>query len=552
MPFMYHLTGSSLKMDSFRKIIQQGVSAIQAEGLTPKVVAFDGQFLEASVKDFDGNPVTLCKLDKMVWEKAKSTPKEKQVSFFGSLNYTGPVNSLADLQDKCDIAATDGKVLVSQKSYIQVYTPQDMPTMEQEREVNIESSESEHSNDELIMRYLPDDIIESLDEESLKALRLASSNLAAKSQAPDPEREDSDAITNDDTSIEPKEGILCGLIASSSSVLRVEKWNRVSLQQFMDMLAEGKTIEQNFTVSELQMILYLSNGGKKVTGRKAYLVNCVSKLFGDGTVLPSNTKVQPLRTLVLGKLRKIPKTYTNILYATNIWQQEKSEYERRARFPSNKPYTIATTDSTFTIHQWYAQPITVCQTPVQFVIDPHHILVNNRCRCCSNGMYGMSIDPHAWTRVAEGENLRTASEKTGLSLELTTELRDRQRNAFAMTTFSEKVENVMRENGDMNEAKWCKLIREWYSAVDEAGISVSQRIHWMLEMRKHLLQFYHPGKFPPPGAYMAGLPMAQFEGIMCNVDRRLQLYALANDGTYNHRSVSSLDSETMFGAFQVS
>ena len=70
------------------------------------------------------------------------------------------------------------------------------------------------------------------------------------------------------------------------------------------------------------------------------------------------------------------------------------------------------------------------------------------------------------------------------------------------------------------------------------GISASQRIHWLLEMRKYLLQFYHPGKFPPPGAYMAGLLMTQFEDIMCNIDRRLQLYVLTSYGTYNHRLVS--------------
>jgi hypothetical protein len=40
--------------------------------------------------------------------------------------------------------------------------------------------------------------------------------------------------------------------------------------------------------------------------------------------------------------------------------------------------------------------------------------------------------------------------------------------------------------------------------------------------------------------------MAQFERILCNVDRRLQLYAMVKESSYNQRSVTSLDYETFF------
>ena len=49
----------------------------------------------------------------------------------------------------------------------------------------------------------------------------------------------------------------------------------------------------------------------------------------------------------------------------------------------------------------------------------------------------------------------------------------------------------------------------------------------------------------------AGIPMAQFEGILCIVDRRLQLYAMVKESSYNQRSVKSLDYETFFSGFQV-
>jgi hypothetical protein len=45
--------------------------------------------------------------------------------------------------------------------------------------------------------------------------------------------------------------------------------------------------------------------------------------------------------------------------------------------------------------------------------------------------------------------------------------------------------------------------------------------------------------------------MAQFEGILCNVDSRLQLYAMVKESSYDQRSVTSLDSETFLSGFQV-
>lgn len=57
--------------------------------------------------------------------------------------------------------------------------------------------------------------------------------------------------------------------------------------------------------------------------------------------------------------------------------------------------------------------------------------------------------------------------------------------------------------------------------------------------------------FPPPGAFVCDMPIAQFEGFLTNIDRRLQLYCMVRNETYNQRAISSLDSETFFSGFQV-
>ena len=54
--------------------------------------------------------------------------------------------------------------------------------------------------------------------------------------------------------------------------------------------------------------------------------------------------------------------------------------------------------------------------------------------------------------------------KGGLSIALVEDLVDRQSDAFAKATFSCKVEEKMIEKGCVNEAGFCKLIREWYEA----------------------------------------------------------------------------------------
>ena len=329
----------------------------------------------------------------------------------------------------------------------------------------------------------------------------------------------------------------------------MSKWEKSTTDNLKSFLHGAIGINKNFTVKELQLILSKSKVECKHNQRKPALVNLVSTCYGDGSSLALISHIPSLRQMALYKLQKLPKMCTNILYAVNIWSGERTAYENRALFKSDQPWTIETEKAVYQISHWYAQPVKIHDRSVQPIIDAHHIFVNNRVRCCTVGMPEMGIFPKAWIKVAEQENSKDVKDRTGLSLELVVELRDKQRNAFAATTFSEKVQEALIQNGDANEANWCKLIRQWYASIDEAGVPLGQRIQWMLDMRSFLLQFYTPGTFPPPGLHMAGLPITQYEGILSNIDRRLQLYAMA--GSYNQRYVSSLDSETMFGSFQV-
>ena len=268
-------------------------------------------------------------------------------------------------------------------------------------------------------------------------------------------------------------------------------------------------------------------------------------IYGDGTALKESVNLsspKSLRLLCEKSVKAWKVEGLNVAYAQMTFPRALQDWENENMFSGS--WTINTDDGhSYNIDRWYAQPARTDEHIFQPIIDPHHIYVNNRCRCCSKGMPSMGISPCAWWYVAKDSK----NNGTGLSVELAIELRDRQRNELAQTTFAEAVEKEMQQHGFINEAKWCSLIRNFYRACDESEISVAQRIEYFLDIRNHLLSFARLGHFPPPGQYVADLPISQFEGILTNIDRRLQLYSMLKSKTYNQRAISSLDS-----AFQVS
>ena len=555
MPFLYYMVGASLKMDTVRLLLQHAALEVESRDLHLQVKAFDGQFLDVAIKDFEGKPVTLCKLDKEVWEKAKKVSKDDQIKHLSNLNACGPISSEEELNVNFDINKnTNGSLSIRRKSSVPVFSPCNVGSyITTTTPLPLSGASSETLDDlgqpeDCILQFLPEDIIASLDEEALQVVRQVGSAIQEKrqnEQQRDPEilNQDIGTVTDELDSTVPSHALLASLTSMVGSAARKAKWEKTTIVDLENYLCDATEINRNFTVNELRLILSQTKTEYKQSHKKAVLVNMVSTLYGDGSSISQYNSVKSLRQLAIMKLKKL-------LYAVNIWPDAMVNYEESAYFKSHQPWTIETDDFSFQIPQWYSQPIMFNNHPLQIILDPHHIYVNNRVRCCTTGMPGMGIKQQAWLRVTEQEQTRDADKKTGLSLELVVELRDKQRNAFAATTFSEKVELAMTENGHIQEAKWCRLLRNWYAANDEAGVSVTQRITWMLDMRSFLLQFYTPGSFPPPGWHVAGLPMAQFEGLLTNMERRLQLFHLA--GPYNQRSVSSLDSETMFGSFQVS
>ncbi|CAG2196319.1 unnamed protein product [Mytilus edulis] len=87
----------------------------------------------------------------------------------------------------------------------------------------------------------------------------------------------------------------------------------------------------------------------------------------------------------------------------------------------------------------------------------------------------------------------------------------------------------MTKNNDIHEANFCKLIREWYEAVDEKGIKAKDRVIRLLNLREFLLDKCSTSlnRFPPPGSHISSMPSGLFSGLLISCERLIQLYRIS-------------------------
>ncbi|CAG2217682.1 unnamed protein product [Mytilus edulis] len=251
--------------------------------------------------------------------------------------------------------------------------------------------------------------------------------------------------------------------------------------------------------------------------------------------------VLSLQKLCEKVIRTFSKDILNIVDAEYAFPLEKQKWILDMPFEDNLEICGLTKQI-----NWFSKPEYSRETSSFkfFLLDCHHILTNARIKCCKTGIPEAGIHRQAWMKLTTSEHGNI------LSKALVEDLVDCQSNSFAQQTFSQKVEDAMRLNGDNNEAMFCRLIREWYTAEDDPGIDVHERCMRRLALRQWLLKDVSLNKFPPPGAFIKGIPIVMYEGLLTNIDRRLQLFPFVKTGMYNVRSLGTLEAENLFGAFQ--
>jgi hypothetical protein len=180
------------------------------------------------------------------------------------------------------------------------------------------------------------------------------------------------------------------------------------------------------------------------------------------------------------------------------------------------------------------------------ILDAYHQLCGLRRLFCANGIPDAGISNIPIHKVAEDSEHNGC----GLNVALVKDLIDKQSVAYAVQTFSEKVEASLNAIGAHNEANFCSLVRHWYKAEDDPGIPAITRCEYRLQFRDWLLENVNFGQFPPYGSSVKGIPIILYEGLLTGIERRLQMFPLVKSGRYNVRCVGSLDVENFFGGFQ--
>ncbi|CAC5368651.1 unnamed protein product [Mytilus coruscus] len=230
--------------------------------------------------------------------------------------------------------------------------------------------------------------------------------------------------------------------------------------------------------------------------------NAVSKLIGSGiqkerTVKRMVSLKESALKVVQNNTRYVPKSKLNNVYAVTLY---KDSYRS---WISKSPFNETTEVEGVGHVKWFSYPeVSEKRNKMEpKCLDAHHLLVNLRVK----------------------------------------------NNAFALRTFSTDVESEMRKLGFIREADFCKLIREWYEAEDESGISAVDRMKRRINLKSFLLEGVDFGRYPMYGMYVKGFPKVQFEGFLQRIDTSLQLYSVVKNGSFNQRAISSLANETFFG-----
>ncbi|VDI64590.1 Hypothetical predicted protein [Mytilus galloprovincialis] len=568
-------------------------------GLNILNLSTDGQWIQLMNRDTSGKALTIFQLQKDVWNSTKSMSKQELLKQL--------VNIFDNYQDRgiCVKKLSSGAVSVSSKDEVMmnIRTPAYQTIMNKEQigdcvEENVDDTTGSRSTDWLpdsVINILPDnsdsDLLRDVDKVSNEITDVcladnvneANTTEAESEHAKQTDVEHTIEVQSDNlndimdtsgesettridieqqrstaTNIELTEEILKKLVTSlKQNPKTASKWTNVTHEQLRTKLTSYLTI-RSLRHPDLEVlhetckneIPSLSLEFRK-NWKKDDKVGYVCTMFGvevPSTVSTkpsqSRTRTEPKNPLPLKTLSKrmiqtkaYPKANLRIGYSAYLFEKKVREWQNESPFPCPAKIEGICED----IKYWfsYQEKSTMTKRLLTKSIDCSHNLTHLRVRTSRKGICGVSSV--AWHKCAK-------SNETRLTLPFVEDLIDKQSVANARTHFSQEVEDWMKKNEYKKASDLTRLIRNWYEASDNPGIPAAQRIRFLVEMRNFLLKDLDFSKFPPYTRYFKGIPCVTFEGMMIDIDSKIQLHTMANG--YNIRSVGSLAAETTVGVLQ--
>ena len=574
-PVAFGLSGYSLTGNNLRSLLIDILCHCKAKGIHVPVVSSDGQFHSIAVTAADGSPLTLLQVAKMVWKRTQKMDKNDQLRYITNRNCVGHVTHFHELGEIIQLNVTTNNqtqyvspIMVGgmlDKSDEPLICPPNIGKYVSKRQTKSNAPDDACSDDlvnsEKVCALLPSDVIDKLDVETLALLEelnqkidsvIAKENSNAVDDMADIAPDNATLVNMADVSSSTDDSNVDSsiiLLALQSDPRSSTKWADKDINDLNDAMSTADSINSSFRINDLKIalgcmppVLAANHFKIKSNSPKYQLVNMLAQLCGNSSLITPTVKKNPsaLKTIAKQCIQAFSKIALNIIVATNTVQDDITQFYNDS--PFSRSVFIENMQENYV---FYSKPeyFPCLDEYIYMLLDCHHIFVNGRCTVCAKGIYGLGVKKEAWVDLAKDY-------KSGLNPAIVIDLIDRQANSFAKKTFSVEVELELKKRGWLAEAEFTCAFRNWYCAEDDPNISVIDRHRARMELRSLLLRMGNVVQFPPHGRHIMGMPIVMFDGILTNIDRRIQLYAHVKKGSYNVRSLGTLDSENFFGEFQ--
>ena len=303
-------------------------------------------------------------------------------------------------------------------------------------------------------------------------------------------------------------------LLNDTKACSIHDWSAINMDDFSALFSSKDLLSKSFQKYELLLCCesiksILQEQGFSWTNKfPKYKMVEILKELTNRYLLPTPSKnhcpTQKSRKQTRSKSKSVfetwPKVDLAIVVAELQWHSEITKWNSDAYFA--KGIRIFDKEQIVT---WFSKPCTDSDGKVRFhFTDACHILTCLRTKLCTTGINGLRRK--AWEIAA-------LSPTTKLNISVVIDCVDKQDVSLARRMFALDVENAMPVEYK-SEAEFCRLLRNWFDAEDEPGISVDRRCQYRLDMRNWLLASYPIGKFPPATRYVRGIPIVSYEALV--------------------------------------
>lgn len=547
----YGMKGYSLPVDVLREMLEFLRNILKDYKIPVLCESFDGQWANLAFKDINGEPLTVYHLLAKSWEQARNLSRRNIMLKLRNISHIQP----EDLVTICQQLTYGAKSAESGNLSAQVLINNDG-----ENYFCI-NSKGGHLNQDMLLCHASLSKVKNINESSVQ---LHECDLKTKNKLTGIFHEDMDIVSTFDPTLvkdiindmestpnfagihledflnSPRLQLLTKLINHLQTHGKSPLWKTYTEDDIFPHILMYKDKIMSYSKHDIDLMvkviekntirkIFTSKDTKDIRAAK------IAFLFGSGELIYNTPQQVPsLRNIAQNCVEKFPLLVLQAAYAGLVHVKNKREWHTRKTIKMEAYIPIVKDFVPLFYFPEYSQKRQQIEVRT---LDYTHQLTNLRGIICRSGI--QNVKKSEFVRIS---NLFPNILSKGI---VQGEL-DAQCASLAIELFSEKVEVKLIENNAMEEALFVKLVRNWYKACDERGMSADDRINNLWAFYAYLTKDINFDKFPGYSQYIKGIPVITYTGILQNISVRMSLYEISKFKTYNPRSISSLVCESFF------